>query len=207
MSAQRRDAPAPAPVGQLSLRQRLALVVGTTVSAETVVAMDDADIHRDFLMAHGIRAPLLKAAKITPVQLKARGVATARDFHALEFTALDLVDGAFCAACVAAYGADELLAEFLVTPNDAVALAGSAAMHQLGLDVGTLLVLCAGAPGMAAEVVAQTPPRGANLTGVAPETLLDSGLRAKQLRELGFTPEALVAQTRADAVHLEKLGF
>ena len=192
---------------ELTLRQRLALVVGTGVAAEAVVAMADDEFDFDFFLANGVRAPLLKAAKITPAQLKDRGVRTVAQFRALEYGVLDLVDGAFCAACVAAYGADELLGEFLLTPNDAVVLAGSPAVHALGLDLGVLLVLCAGAPEMAAEVVAQTPPRGACLVGVAPDTLLDTGLRAGKLRELGFTPQALAEQTRASVLHLSKFGF
>lgn len=191
----------------LSTRQRLALVVGTGIAAEVAVDMEDAGIDYDFLLSNGVRAPLLKAAKITPVQLKARGVATPSRFRALDFTTLDLVDGAFCASCVAAFGANELLNEFLTTPQDAVTLAGSAAIDQLGLDVGTLLVVCCGAPDMAAEVLLQTQPRGACLTGVAPETILDTGLRAKRLKELGFTAEALSRQTHASVVDLDKLGY
>ena len=197
----------PDPGRELSVRQRLALVLGTGIAAETVVDMDDARIDYDFLLANGVRAPLLKAAKITPVQLKARGVASPSQFRSLDFCTLDLIDGAFCASCVAAYGADALLTEFLTTPQDAVALAGSPAVDQLGLDIGMLLVVCCGAPDMAAEVLLQTQPRGGCLHGVAPVTLLDTGLRAKRLGELGFTAEALSAQTRASVLELDKLGF
>ena len=192
----------------LSLRQRLALILPTGVSAEAIVAMPDAEIDYAFLLSHGVRAPLLKAAKITPVQLKARGVKTVSAFKTLDFGTLDMVDGAFCASCVAAYGADELLAEFLRTPQHAIALAGTAATQQLlGIDLGTLLVVCCAAPGPAYEVLAQTRPRGQCLRGVAPETLLDTGLRAKALRRLGYTPEAVCAQTRATVGDLDRLGF
>ena len=207
------DAHAPHPVlasepsRQLSLRQRLALVLDTGIGAKTVVDMEDARIDYDFLMSNGVRAPLLKAAKITPLQLKARGAASPSHFKALEFSTLDLVDGAFCAACVAAYGADALLTEFLTTAQDAVVLAGSAAVDQLGLDVATLLGMCCGEPDMAAEVLGQTHPRGGCLTGVAPATILDTGLRAKRLKDLGFSAEALSAQTRASVVDLDRLGF
>jgi len=208
----RRDDVATQPAGAdpgrpLSVRQRLSLVVGTGISAETAIDMDDAKIDYEFLLSNGVRAPLLKAAKIMPVQLKARGATSPSHFKALEFSTLDLVDAAFCASCVAAYGANDLLDEFLTTPQDAVALAGSPAVDQLGLDVGTLLVLCCGAPDMAAEVLLQMQPRGACLAGVAPETLLDTGLRAKRLNELGFNAEALSRQTQASIVDLDKLGF
>ena len=192
---------------RLVMRQRLALVIGTGLTAERAMAMDDAELNYQFFLDSNVRAPLLKAARISPTQLKARGVRTARQFRALEFSALDLVDGPFCAACVAAYGADDLIAEFLTTASDAVVLAGSPAVHQLGLDVGTLLVMCAQQPRMAFEVLAQTTPRGACLSGVAPQTLLETGLTVRQLRDLGYTREALAAQTCAGDVELGALGF
>lgn len=192
---------------RLLIKQRLALVIGTGLTAEKAMAMDDAELHYQFFLASNVRAPLLKAAKISPTQLKARGVVGAREFRALEFSALDLVDGPFCAACVAAYGADDLVGEFLTCPSDAVVLAGSPAVHQLGLDVGTLLVMCADHPRMAFEVLAQTMPRGACLSGVAPQTLLETGLRARQLKDLGYARDTLAAQTCAGEAELNALGF
>lgn len=189
----------------LSLRQRIALVIHTGVSAEFVVNMQDGDIDYEFMTRNGIRAPLLKAAKITPLQLKARGVHTVSEFRTLEFTTLDLVDGAFCVSCVAAYGADELLAEFLCVPQDAVALAGSDAMHHLGVDLGMLLVVCCGAPDLASEVIVQHPRDC--LVGVAPKTLFDTGLRANGLKRLGYSAQLVCEQTRATLCDMKRLGF
>jgi hypothetical protein len=191
----------------LTPRQRLAMAIGSGIQPQQVLDMNDSDIHYDFFLSNGITAPLLKAAKILPVQLKARGVRTPSDFRALEFSTLDLVDGAFCASCVAAYGADELLSEFLQTAKDAVVLAGSPAMNQLNLDLGTLLVLCCGEPELAADVIEQTQPRGGCLIGVAPATLLDTGIRAKALRQLGFDAQKVCEQTQANVADLDKLGF
>ena len=192
---------------QLTHRQRLALVIGTPLTAETALSRADNEFDYEFFLANNIRAPLLKAAKISPMQLKARGVKTAREFHALEFDTLDLVDGCFCAESISAYGADELLAEFLVTPSDAVVLAGTSAVHQLGVDVATLLVLCGGDHGPAYEVLAQTVPRSTALVGVAPVTLIETGLRAPQLILLGFSRELVEKQIRATALELQQLGF
>ena len=193
--------------GALSLRQRLSLMIGTGLAAETLVKMDDADIHHDFLLRNGVRAPLLKAGKVSVAQLQARGVASTEHLRALEYNTLDLLDGAFCAECVAAFGANEVLKTFFTTSGDAVALAGSPAVEQLGLDVGVLLGMCCGAPEAARAVLAQSTPRGAALTGVAPETLLDSGLRSATLRELGYDAAAVRAQTRASPREIETLGF
>ena len=195
------------PSADLTMRQRLACIVGTSASAEKVMSMADHEIDYHFFLAHGVKAALLRAAQITPLQLKQRGVRSTRELRALGYDVLDLVDASFCATCVSAYGANSLLDEFLVTPTDAVVLAGTSAFHQLGLDVGTLLLMCSGAPASAREVLAQTTPRATALQGVAVTTLLDSGLRAKQLRELGFGPEAVAQQCRASAVDLERLDF
>jgi hypothetical protein len=191
----------------LTPRQRLAMAIGSGIQPQQVLEMNDSDIHYDFFLSNGITAPLLKAAKILPVQLKVRGVKTPSHFRALEFSTLDLVDGAFCASCVAAYGAEDLLGEFLQTAKDAVVLAGSPAMSQLNLDLGTLLVLCCGEPESAADVIEQTPPRGGCLMGVAPATLLDTGIRAKALRQLGFDAQKVCEQTQANVADLDKLGF
>ena len=67
--------------------------------------------------------------------------------------------------------------------------------------------MCTGAPASARDVLSQTTPRATALQGVAVSTLLDSGLRAKQLRELGFGPEAVATQCRASALDLERLEF
>ena len=196
---------------KLSTRQRLALVIGTGLAAGDLVAMDDGDFTYDFFLDNGVKAPLLKAANILPVQLKARGATTPSLFRSLGFSSLDLVEATFCAQCVAAYGAPELLKEFVVTANDAVILAGSPAADQLGLDPGTMLVLCCGEPDLAGEVLTELRTRRAgavvSLAAVAPLTILDTGLRARRLRELGYTPELLVAQTKATAGDLAKLGF
>jgi len=191
----------------LTPRQRLAMTIGSGLQLQQILEMNDSDIHYEFLLSNGITAPLLKAAKILPVQLKVRGVKTPSDFRALEFSTLDLVDGAFCASCVSAYGAEELLGEFLQTAKDAVVLAGSQAMSQLNLDLGTLLVLCCGEPELAADVIDQTLPRGGCLVGVAPATLLDTGIRAKALRQLGFDAQRVCEQTHASVTDLDKLGF
>ena len=191
----------------LTPRQRFSMIVGTGLDSQRVVGMQDSEIDYDFMLSNGITAPLLKAAKILPVQLKARGVSTPSVFHSLEFSTLDLVDGAFCASCVAAYGADDLLDEFFRTAKDAVVLAGSPAMSQLGLDVGTMLLLCSGQPELAVEVIKQMQPRAACLAGVAPATLLETGIRAKALRQLGFDAHEVCEQTKASVSDLEKLGF
>ncbi len=193
--------------GILTLKQRIALVAGTGVELSNAAQMPDENFTLSFFLSNGIRCKNLSVAKMTPQMLKARGANTARDLRMLEYDALHLTDAGFCAGCLAAYGAEEILTEFLIAPADAVALAGSPAVHQLGLDVGTLLVVCAGAAVEAAAVLSQSLPRGSCLVGVAPLTLLDTGLRAQTLRDLGYSADAVMAQTRCSPLELKKLGF
>jgi hypothetical protein len=197
----------PPAAGALTRRQRLALASETPLSADAVMAMADEEFTMAFFQAHGVRASHLRVAKLNPLQLKARGVASARDLRALEFNALDLGDPAFCASCIAAHGVDEVVNEFLITANDAVAVAGTAAVHQLNIGTGLLLLLCAGAPVEAASVLKLSLPRGECLRGVAAATLIDCGLRVHHLRAAGYSTEAVVAQTCATAQQLEQLGF
>ena len=108
---------------------------------------------------------------------------------------------------MAVYGAVGRLNEFLLTPADAVSLAGSPAVRQLGLDVGTLLVMCAGAPARRRRRCADAaaPPRA--LAGVAAATLLDTGLRGGARRGSGYSASVVCSQTLATASELDSLGF
>lgn len=191
----------------LTKRQRIALAAGADLDTDTLLNAGDDYFNLAFLLQHQVTSALLKAASIGPVQLKAMGASSPEHMRALGYDTLDLLEPAFCAGCVCAYGARALLSEFLLTADDAVVLAGSAAMRQLGVDVGTLLVFCAGNPNAAYEVLSQISPRGTALIGVAPLTIQDTGLGAKRLLELGFSAVSVQTQTMASTLQLIDLGF
>ena len=193
--------------GALTPRQRLALIADSALTSDEALAMEDTAFDFAFFQANGIQAPHIRAARLNPVQLKARGVKGARDLRALDFNALDLTEASWCASAISSFGADDVIAEFVLTANDAVAISGTGAVHQLGLDVPTLLLLCAGAPTEAASVLALAQPRSQCLRAVPPATLLDAGVRARTLRELGFEAHDVCAHTHATAAQLEALGF
>ena len=113
---------------EYTLRQRMSLVLEADTTAESIVSLRDAEIDHAFLLAHRISPTLLRAAKITPLQLKAHGTNSVSKLTELGFSALHLLDEVWCGQCVAAYGAPSLLDEFLVTTNDAVVLAASPAI-------------------------------------------------------------------------------
>lgn len=186
-----------------TLRQRIALVLEAQTTAEALVTMADDDINHAFLQAHQISPTLLRAAGVTPLQLKAHGTATAGQLAGLGFTSLHLLDDEWCDDAIAAYGAPALLDEFLATSNDAVALAGSPSVEKLGVNLGLLLLVCAERPGAAREVLAQYR----HLRRVPPETLLETGLRAPDFQALGFSKSRLASDTLATDAQLALLGF
>lgn len=189
--------PAP-PRRGLSPKQRLALVYGTTISTSTVLNMDDSEITYKFLVDNCVPPHNLAAAGVTPLVLKARGAADAACLLPLGYDALHLCDASFCDGMVAAFGAASVVAAFLQTPLDAVSLAGSCAVERLGLSQQRLLETCAGAS-IEAYAVLRADPRA---DGIRAATVLDTGLRARQLQELGWTPDSELLGTQAE---IEKL--
>ena len=188
---------------EYALRQRMSLVIEASTTAEKIVAMSDQEIDHAFLLSQNISPTLLRAARFTPQQLKAHGTNTATKLSELGFTTLHLLDDVWCSDCVAAYGAPSLLDEFLTTTNDAVVLAASTAISKLGINLGILLLMCADQPGAAREVLAQYR----HVRNVPPETLVETGLRAKDLVALGYSKARIREDTYASDAQLSVLGF
>ena len=197
-------------VGPLSLRQKLTFAVGAPskhLSAEAVAQLPDETFDYGWFREHEIDSKLLRVAGVGVAQLRRRGVDTVHKLALLGFSALHLVDANFCTECVEAYGAESTLGEFLATHGDAIVLAGTSAVAQLGLDVGMLLLMCANRPNAARDVLLQCKPRGECLKNVPALTLIETGLHATQLAKLGFDCAGIREQTRATTDQLVDLGF
>ena len=190
----------------LSTRQRLALTRGNA-DAASALAMADSEIDALYLIRKRVATSDLRAARLTPLDLKQRGLETAVGLRELGFDSLDLVDSSFCASAVSAFGAESVRSAFLLDAGDAVAVAGSVAIFQLGITMVRLVELCAGAPEQAKAVLQQSEPRGGALQGVTANALLDTGLRAATLCELGYYLQNVQAQTKATQNELRQLGF
>lgn len=190
----------------LSPKQRLTLFHGTDVSAERALLMPEGEIDFDMLMKHGVRALSIATAGIRPLTLKTLGVAGSSQLRRLGFDALHLVDATWCQEAAAAYGAQDVVDVFLQTPSDAVALAGSEALSTLGVGMQRLLEVCAGAPTEAIAVLQQVPVESP-LEDVLASTLLDTGLRAPQLKQMGLGLGAVRAMRNIGHQDLAKLGF
>ena len=190
----------------LTVKQRLGMFQGTGVTTETALMVEEKDITFDYLISNGVRALNLVTADLRPLSLKKYGVETASQLRRLGFDALHLSDAVFCSEANAAYGAEEVIGAFLTSPSDAVALAGSEAIHVLGITTVQLLEMCAGAP-TEANAVLQATTGPSPLEGVCAKHLLDSGLRAAQLTALGFNFAKLMSDIGATPEDVQKLGF
>ena len=190
----------------LSVQQRLCLFHGTGVSASEALGMPQEEITFELMISNGVSATNLVVAQLKPMALKRLGVEEASQLRRLGFDSLHLTDAAFCTEANAAYGARQVVETFLTAPCDAVALAGSDAMHILNLSAQVLLETCAGAPTEAHAVLKQLTDKEP-LKNVPATVLLDAGLRAPALASLGFNFGKLTAQTGANPEQVLKLGF
>ena len=193
-------------VDDLDARQKITLFHNTGVSAEQALTMPDSEITFELMVAQGVKALNIVTAGIRPLRLKQLGVQSPSQLRRLGFDALHLVDRAICEEANAAYGAASVVAAFLATPADAVAFAGSDAVHTLNITVGQMLEACAGAPTEALSVLQQQsierPLREVNAT-----TLLDTGLRATQLKQVGIALTSLQEMPGFEPGMAVKLGF
>mgnify|MGYP001370862020 CR=1 FL=1 len=190
----------------LSVKQRLTLFHNTSLTAEQALSLPEGEITIDALLKNGVKAINIAASGIRFVQLKEMGANDASQLRRLGFDALHLVDPVLCGEASAAFGAKAIIETFLVTPQDAVALSGSEAVQLLNLSMNQLLEACAGSPTEAAAVLQQSTSKNV-LEGVDANVLLDTGLRAPQLKQVGLnlvSVSHLVNATRATTI---KLGF
>ncbi len=167
--------------------------------------MPSESINFELLVRAGATALNATAAGVGFLKLKEMGMATPGLARGFGFDSLHLVDPVFCAEAVAAWGAQSVVDTFLVEARDAVALASPDAMEALGLTPPRLLEACAGAPAEAKAVVEQL---GLDcLKGLSVTKLLDTGLRAEQLKQLGLGLGFVVTHMRGNRHTIEKLGF
>jgi hypothetical protein len=190
----------------LTTRQRLALTNGV-VDPGSTLAMNDSEIDVLFLKRKRVPTNNLRVARLSPADLKERGLTSSLGLRELGFDCIDLVDASFCSSAVSCFGAEDVKLSFLLDSSDAVVVAGTTAVFQLDISMKKLLELCAGAPTQAKAVLQQSEPRGGSLPGVPARVLLDTGLRASTLCELGYFLDAIRDQTGAKPEELRQLGF
>jgi hypothetical protein len=182
-------------------KRRLALVAGTGVQPKDVLEMADPDLNYDFLLKHSIPTANIRVGGFTPNMLHSRGAVDAESLEKLGFDAIHLLNTDFLNDAVATYGYGDIVATFLKTPYDAVALADTGVMQTLSLTIGRLMEECAGAPAEAVAVLAQLK----SITDLPITTLLDTGIRGPQLSELGYSFAEVQRATGANNGQMSKL--
>lgn len=190
----------------ITIRSRLAIFDGTSVSAEEACTLDENEFTYDMMMRNGVKATNLLVAGIGPTQLRSRGVESAMQLRQFGFDALHLCDPCFCNEASMAFGSESVRIAFLASAADAVALAGSEAMHILKINTLDLLRACAGFPGEAIAVLQQLP-QGNALHGLPCSVILDAGLRADTLKGCGYGMAAVIQQLAPTGSELGKLGY
>lgn len=182
-------------------KRRLALVAGTNVNTKHILDMPDADINYNFLLEHQIPVVNIRVGGLTPTLLHARGATDAKALQALGFDSLHLLNTDFLNDAVATYGSGDLVATFLKSPHDAVALADTVVMQTLSLTIGRLMEECAGSPSEAVAVLKQLN----TIVDLPITILLDTGIRGPQLTVLGYTYQEVQTATGANNRQMAKL--
>lgn len=188
---------------RLEVSQRLALIQQTDCSPTICLSLPDESIDFSFFRRYNIPPQNFAAAKLGPTELKMRGVSDPAGLEMLGFDALHLANPRFCEACIGAYGAASVLQVFLTKPADSVAIAGMPAAVLLNVSTERMLNECAGAAVEAAAVLKEQQ----SLQDVQATTLLDTGIRAKQLVAMGYSAENVRLATGATPAQLQKMGF
>ena len=182
-------------------KRRLAIVAGTDVSPKDILNMPDEELNYAFLLKHNIPVANIRVGGFTLQMLKERGAKKAHMLNALGFDALHLVNADFLTEAVSLYGSRELVSAFLKTPYDAVALADASVMQILSLTTGRLMEECAGYPAEGVAILHQIK----SIEDISITTLLDSGIRGSQLRELGYTYQEVQKATGASLAQMGTL--
>ena len=188
------------------IRARLALFHGTSVTAKQALALCEDDITFEMLLQSGCKTVNVVTASISFLHLKAMGADTPHKLRQLGFNALHLCDPDVCNQASMAYGAVAVTDAFLTSAQDAVALAGTEAMHILNITNVQLFAQCAGFPGEAKAVLQQLAA-GTALRAVSARVLLDAGIRSDALKQCGYGITTVVDQLAPTSAELVKLGF
>lgn len=186
---------------------RMHLGLSVTPDWSKVERMEPAEFNLSWLHSNGLKAGNLLTAGLRPADIRRMGVTDPYQLRELGFDALTLADAeeAWMADAIKVWGAERIAQCFICCSTDAVNAAGSRARCMLGVGVNQLLECCQSRPGEAAAVL-QQEGRGA-LEGVDPQVLVQTGITANTLKQLGYTLETVMVAMRPTAPELAQLGF
>lgn len=159
------------------------------------------------MLAHGCTYQCIAGAKISIVDLRARGFITPPYFRDIGMDSLDLADVQLTQQMIRLFGAQSVRECFVTTASDVIALAGSRSSTLLNLSVDESLAMCAGDAGAAREYLSQLHdlPKALSETNIM--RLLDCGIRSGALAQLGIGLSILVERLSPSPEQLKALGF
>jgi hypothetical protein len=168
---------------------RLALFYDTSVEPSDAVSLESSALNNSFLVEAGVVWDNIVAAGLSIAELKNQGFANSiEDLQRLGMDTLEVASNSSLAReLVVEYGSDPVRERLLVGPQDAVHLAGSVATTILNIDPAMLIDLCAGSPEFARVVIVRLGHPEAVIQELTLELLLNTGLRGRTLRNIGFT--------------------
>ena len=193
----------------LSRRERIALVVGTDLTAETAFTMDLGIIRLPWLTQHRIGLSNLLAADLLPLRLFRLGAATtAEGLEALGFDALSIfMTPRIAQEATSLFGASACRAVWLRSASDALALAGaSEACCCLDATLERLLEACCAAPDVAEAVLGSIKNPGLCLRAVSVGVLVGTCIDSARLTRVQVTLNDVMA-AGASALQLRQLGY
>jgi len=201
------DHGARAPKALAQLRRDLCIFNESDLRPKQACLLPDEHVTFATMREAGVYFVNLQASGISAKELGRRGFNSAGCYRQLGMDALDLTDGFWARSLVAELGAEALRDEFVCSPEEAATLAGSEGADAIGLTVDMALERCAGYPDAAAVVLRAQPDPVVALGATSLERLLNTGLRAIALGDLGIGIEQLGAIWNLCPARLRALGF
>ena len=171
---------------EFTMRQKVGMTIGSSLTAEELFQMDDKDVSADYLKRHGVCAGHLVAAEVRIANLKARG-ADLDMLLQMGFDATDVVLHEELASQFAVcFGEESCKQAFLRNPSSAVMLAGSFAQTRFGISTTDLLRVVGGLEEESVSVLRQLG--GGALLGVDARELTQHGLGRRHLAATNLCP-------------------
>lgn len=192
---------------ELTRIQRLCIFYDSDVAIGEALEMNDTDITYDLMLDRGCKFQCIACAKLTVTELRARGFVTPVYFRDLGMDALDLTNVTVAQQMVRSFGAEPTRKCFVTTPSDVIALVGSRSYQVIGLTIDESLSICAGDPAAAREFLSQLENSVDALKDTSVARLLDCGLRARALADVGINITTLAEKLKPTTDQLRSLGF
>lgn len=199
---------APARMDPRGLLQRnLCIFHDSGMNPQRLTSLRDEEVNYATMREVGVHFQSLRAAGLGASDLRGRGFETPRHYRDVGMDALDLCDGTWVRAMVAEYGVEAIKSTYLCGAAEAATLVGSEGGRVLGVGLVEAMELCVGEPEAAFAVLKSHPDMPDALASLEARHLLDAGIRASKLLDIGVGMEQLVASVKPTVAEMRLLGY